>query len=266
METLGDHLRKARETLGLSIEDVHDATKIRVAYLVAMEEGRFYELPGDVYIRGFLRSVAKAIGLEGDELVSKYDRIHKDSEIEQTEVNDRDKADTRDRHKSGGVHPLAAIGLIIVVIAVIALFLWKPQGESDADIAADTLDISASRDNSRDIQETPDGISKQGEDIEVIIEGFPGSSEAEESDDVQDIHELTAVITERCWVKVTADGHRVFEKTMLPGETNTWKANQEIRIRLGNAGGGALTYNGVHIGAPGESGDVIELSFPVPGI
>ena len=77
METLGDRLRKARESLGLSIEDVHDATKIRVAYLIAMEEGRLHELPGDVYARGFLKNVAKAVGLEGDELVSEYDRICK---------------------------------------------------------------------------------------------------------------------------------------------------------------------------------------------
>lgn len=253
METLGDRLRKARERLGLSIEDVHDATKIRVAYLIAMEEGRFHELPGDVYARGFLKNVAKAVGLEGDELVSEYDRIYKDSEIEQTEVIDRGMADTRKRHKSGGMHPVVTIGLIIVVIAVIALILWKPQGKPDVN-TTDTLDISAFQHNSRDISETPYGISEQEEDVEVMI-----------SDSSLDIHELTAVVTERCWTKITVDGHRVFEKTMLPGETNTWKGKHEIRMRLGNAGGVVLIYNGVHIGSPGKSGDVIELSFPIPG-
>ncbi|HHX26130.1 MAG TPA: helix-turn-helix domain-containing protein [Firmicutes bacterium] len=243
METLGDRLRKARESLGLSIEDVHDATKIRVAYLIAMEEGRLHELPGDVYARGFLKNVAKAVGLEGDELVSEYDRICKDSEIEQTKINDRGKADTRKRHKSGGVHPVVTIGLIIVVIAVIALVLWRPQGEPDVD-TVDALDISADisalQHNSRDIPEIPFDTSL-------------------------DIHELTAVVTERCWAKIIVDGHRVFEKTMLPGETNTWKGKHEIRMRLGNAGGVVLIYNGVHMGSPGKSGDVIELSFPIPG-
>jgi len=36
-------------------------------------------------------------------------------------------------------------------------------------------------------------------------------------------------------------------------------------MRLGNAGGVVLIYNGVHMGSPGKSGDVIELSFPIPG-
>lgn len=253
METLGDRLRKAREALGLSIEDVHDATKIRIAYLIAMEEDRFYELPGDVYARGFLKNVAKVTGLDGDELVSLYDRRDNSSEIENAEVSERAKADTEERHMPGGVNPLVAIGVIIVVIAVVVPVLWKPQKRPDAN-TVDTLDISLHQENSGVILETPDYIIEQEEDIEVM----------EKSRDFRDIHELTAVISERCWVKVIADGHRVFEKTMLPGETNTWTANDEIIIRLGNAGGVIVTYNGVHIGSPGISGDVIELSFPVP--
>jgi cytoskeletal protein RodZ len=264
VETLGVRLRKARETMGLSIEDVHHATKIRAAYLIAMEEGRFSELPGDVYVRGFLRNVANVIGLEGDELVSQYDRIHKGAQIEKPEVCDQDEADMGDQRKSIRAHPVAAICVIIMVIAVIVLVLWKPQRESHV-YTADTSDISSLQDDSGVIQEIPYDISKEQEDIEVIIEEFSGISVVEESDDFRDAHELTAVVNERCWVKVTVDGHRVFEKTMLPGETNTWTANHEIRIRLGNAGGVVLTYNGVHVGSPGGSGDVIELSFPIPG-
>jgi cytoskeletal protein RodZ len=273
METLGNRLRKAREALGLSIEDLHDMTKIRMAYLIAMEEGRFFELPGDVYVRGFIRSVAKAIGLEGDELVSEYDRIHRHSETKQTEIDHRDNAETKEKHKSAKILPLVIVILIIVVLFAIVLCLWKPQQRSDVHVP-DTLgevsveEVSVPGNDLGDIQEVGHGNSRQHEqddDKTAATEDSPDNSAVDESDDSHDTHELLAVITERCWVKVIADGRKVFEGTILPGKAIAWNANQEIRIRLGNAGGIDLTYNGINIGSPGRSGDVVELSFPVPG-
>ncbi|HCD41803.1 MAG TPA: helix-turn-helix domain-containing protein, partial [Firmicutes bacterium] len=110
METLGEQLRKARLARGLSIEDVHDATKIRIAYLAAMEAGKFYELPGEVYARGFLKNVAKVIGLDGDELVSEYDRIRRGLEAEQREMAGRDLEQVRSRRRPGRRNPFIAIG------------------------------------------------------------------------------------------------------------------------------------------------------------
>jgi len=268
MKTLGSRLRKARQTKGLSIQDVHDATKIRMVYLVAMEEDRFHELPGDAYVRGFLRSFAKVVGFEGDELVSEYDRLSEASEIKQTRVNNDKEKKIRRRPKGIRVIPFAVLGLLIVVLLIFASFLQKPKDTFDADNRIDTLALG---DDSEDIQETTYENSEQQQDNEHINghtpADVPASYEVAEfdDDDFENSHELIVVITERCWVRVVADGHRVFERTMLPGETETWKADHEIRIRLGNAGGADLTHNGIHVGPPGKSGDVIELVFPDHG-
>lgn len=264
METLGDRLRKARKSLGLSIEDVHNATKIRKAYLIAMEEGRFSELPGEVYVRGFLRSVANVVGIDGDRLVFEYDRIHKASELEKTqqaEVDHRRKAEIQEKHKKARAFPFAVIGLLLVAFLIATLLLGKPKDRFDAD----TIDTCPLQDDSSDIQEMVHETGKQYETGELATDDSQGSYDMELTAEFFGSHELIAVTTERCWVRVISDGHRVFERTMLPGETETWKAKDEIRIKLGNAGGIDLTYNGVHMGAPGKSGDVIELVFPLPG-
>lgn len=262
MEPLGDRLRKARESLGLSIEDVHNATKIRVAYLVAMEEGRFSELPGEVYVRGFLKSVGKAVGIDGDELVIEYDRIRKDSKTEEPKANSREKEDTHKRRKAARVVCFAAIGLLLVAFLFASMFLGKPENGFDAN----TVDTLAPQNDSCDIQEMTYGNNEQHETGEDAKENSTGASDTGQVNDSEEGHELMAVITERCWVRVISDGHKVFERTMLPGDEEIWKAKEEIRIRLGNAGGVDLTYNGFHMGPPGKSGDVIELSFPVPGM
>lgn len=72
MEPLGEKLREAREARGLSIDQLAAATKIRRDYLLALEQGDRASLPGDVYVKGFLRLYAREVGLDPDEVASEY--------------------------------------------------------------------------------------------------------------------------------------------------------------------------------------------------
>jgi cytoskeleton protein RodZ len=65
-------LRLARERAGYEIKDVAEVLRIRAAHLEAIEAGRFKNLPGPTYITGFLRSYADFLGLDRDEIVSRY--------------------------------------------------------------------------------------------------------------------------------------------------------------------------------------------------
>ena len=71
---LGDQLRRSRENKGLSLEETEKATGIRKRYLLAMEEGRFDALPGQIQLRGFLKNYANYVGLNGDEVLALYER------------------------------------------------------------------------------------------------------------------------------------------------------------------------------------------------
>jgi hypothetical protein len=69
---IGNSLREARERQGLGYPEIELATKIRAKYLRALEEEDFTSIPGDAYIRGFLRTYADYLGLDGDVYVDEY--------------------------------------------------------------------------------------------------------------------------------------------------------------------------------------------------
>lgn len=70
---IGTRLRDARRAGGVELDAVERQIKVRKRYLVAMEEERWEDLPGEAYVRGFLRTYADCLGLDGDELVAEYE-------------------------------------------------------------------------------------------------------------------------------------------------------------------------------------------------
>jgi len=74
----GAGLREERQRLRLAIETIAEKTKIRRAYLEAIEEERFGDLPAAVFVRGFLREYARCLGLSGDEVARNYMKRYRD--------------------------------------------------------------------------------------------------------------------------------------------------------------------------------------------
>src|SRR5262245_6232753 len=76
MFEIGSSLREARLRQGLDFPEVEQATKIRGKYLRALEDEQFHQLPAQTYVKGFLRSYAEYLGLDGqlyvDEFNSRY--------------------------------------------------------------------------------------------------------------------------------------------------------------------------------------------------
>ncbi|NPV71312.1 MAG: DUF4115 domain-containing protein [Firmicutes bacterium] len=72
MKEIGDLLRRQREERGVSLADAQAATKIRRRYLEALEAGEELSYPGEVYYRGFMKTYAAFLGLDGAAVVAKY--------------------------------------------------------------------------------------------------------------------------------------------------------------------------------------------------
>ncbi|BCR05554.1 hypothetical protein DESUT3_26230 [Desulfuromonas versatilis] len=70
--SLGTLLRQRREQRGMTLETVSRQTRIKLAYLQALEEDRFEVFPGEVYLSGFLRTYAASLGLEAGSLLERY--------------------------------------------------------------------------------------------------------------------------------------------------------------------------------------------------
>ncbi|MFQ5575088.1 MAG: helix-turn-helix domain-containing protein, partial [Terriglobia bacterium] len=72
LESTGKILEQARKDQGKSIPDMEGLTKIRGRFLQALEDDQFGVLPGDVYVRGFLRTYANTLHLDAEALIAKY--------------------------------------------------------------------------------------------------------------------------------------------------------------------------------------------------
>ena len=72
MSSIGTRLRQERERQGRTLKEVADATNIKEAYLAAVETEKFDTIPGVVFVKGFIRTYANYLGLNGDALVEEY--------------------------------------------------------------------------------------------------------------------------------------------------------------------------------------------------
>jgi hypothetical protein len=128
---IGSSLREARARQGIDFPELEELTKIRPKYLRALEDERFDVLPAPTYVRGFLRSYAEALGLDGQPFVDEYNSRFAVGEDEAPIRARRAPVRRRDRSpRESRIAVLALLGIAILTALVIAA--WKfggPEGE-----------------------------------------------------------------------------------------------------------------------------------------
>ena len=72
VENFGSYLKHERELRGVPLEEISGATKIHIRFLQALEDNQFDELPGEVFIKGYIRSYANIIGSDAEEVLNIY--------------------------------------------------------------------------------------------------------------------------------------------------------------------------------------------------
>lgn len=128
MFEIGGSLREARLKRGLTPADVQKAIRIRDRYLQALEEERWELLPGEAYVKGFLRTYADYLGLDGNLYVEEYNSRFARPDEPQL-VPERF---ARTGPRLGGVgffRPLVVVGVIVAIVAAAAA--WQLSNSSD---------------------------------------------------------------------------------------------------------------------------------------
>jgi cytoskeleton protein RodZ len=126
---LGEQLRDARIALGLSIEDMAASLRIRRVYLAALEEGRVRELPAPAYVLGFVRTYARALGLDDDDMVRRFREAASSAPQRRTDLIFPEPVP--ERGIPAGVVVMA--GVVLVVGAYMAWFQWSGSGTRTVD-------------------------------------------------------------------------------------------------------------------------------------
>src|SRR5262249_31440878 len=126
MFEIGESLREARLKRGLTPADVQKAIRIRDRYLQALEEERWEVLPGEAYVKGFLRTYADYLGLDGNLYVDEYNNRFAQHE-DQPFVPER-FARPGPRLGVGLLRPVVVVGVIVAIVAAVAA--WQLSNSS----------------------------------------------------------------------------------------------------------------------------------------
>lgn len=284
MKEIGDLLREARIKGNLSLEEINETTKIRLDQLEAIEAGDFQKLPGEVYVKGFIMNFARAVGLDGHEVLQKYYELKRAAETgaspaDEESPDDRfsseerpfplrypspeislpghpfkvEKQKARNPWRKRAVLKLVIGGLILAVLLACGLFVhnrFLAEGRSSTEAVSGAVrDETASMLPEEQTADAPAG--RDG--------GPEGGAEPGESTQPVLLAEARAVV----WVGLyeKQSGALIFEGTLRPHETREWKLTGPVQVRIGNARGLRLVFNGEDLGVLGAEGEVKTLEF-----
>ena len=144
MFEIGYSLRAAREKQGIGLPEAEVATKIRVKYLRALEEEEFAALPADTYARGFLRTYAEYLGLDGEIYVDEYaSRFHNAEWEDEPAVTRRRAPRTRrERTVERRAVVLALAGVAVLAALVVGAWVYGDvQGPSSSNNHTPTVGL-----------------------------------------------------------------------------------------------------------------------------
>lgn len=123
MSSIGNILRTERETQGRTLTEVSKAVYIKTKYLSALEEENFAVIPGEVYVKGFIRAYASYLGMDGEELVAQYDGPS-EPVLLQKEVPTAVESGKGRRRRRRKTVSWPEITIIVGVILFILLIVW----------------------------------------------------------------------------------------------------------------------------------------------
>lgn len=270
-------MRRARESQGKSIDEVVEATKIRSRYVQAIEEGNFDILPGKVYARGFIRTYANYLGLDGTALSEQYleDPTPRTQEVADPVVprpkNTEKNAGTTPtqnkvmavrkrkgvvsrplRRKNSQVAGIVWVAIAFVVLTAVivayASFSSPHQGKlAQTPVASDLQQgTSAAVVKSKSTLATTK-VKKSKIPAVTFVKLSSGSYFVNyQVKSPQPLQIVAKAVSGTCWFNVIADGKTIVPSLILyPGQQRVWIANSQIKMVVGASSRITLRVNGV---------------------
>jgi cytoskeletal protein RodZ len=255
MDSIGETLRLEREKRGLSVQEAHDATKIAVQGITALEEDRFESFPNKVYARAFLRDYANFLSLDSASLLDAYEEKWSPSP----------EADAAAAKKQGG-SAWRAIGyslLVIVLVAALAAGGYYALYTIQHKRAASRVGVAGTNHVSKpEVATIPKAqpVAPPKPEPDARPDQPPSATTPAPAPD-----KLTLQVSalEQVWVRVKADGKTSFVGNMQKGQLQTFEGNV-INIRTGKAGAVQLKLNGVLQPPLGTLKEIGDKTFTMP--
>jgi cytoskeletal protein RodZ len=241
MAALGEEFRRAREARGLTISDVAERLHIRSVYLAAIEDEDWSTIGAAVYIRGFLRTYARFLGLDPESAIARL------SEAGPSPATATAAEERRERRRGPSVAAIVMLAVAVALVGFVAYqyFLYRSEGPAPPLSATATAVPSV---------EAPSAALPAGPAAEATPVAVPAP--------LPSSPRLAIRVTETSWLRVVVDGKLALEGTFPPGTARSF-AGKAATVRVGNAGGVAIAIGGRSVGKLGADGDVVERSFVI---
>jgi cytoskeleton protein RodZ len=282
VENFGSYLKHERELRGVPLEEISGATKIHIRFLQALEDNQFDELPGEVFIKGYIRSYANTIGSDVEEMLNIYEESVGNKSIENNS-DSVSESNTSAKNFLG----FALIGLIILALIFGVRFLIYSKNNSpvknaeliekqnvtppSSPLPAKTLEEKIPltiednllKESDVPVPQEPQVLvveldsSKQKPDIENQINSLV-LTDKENPPVLEKPLKLTIKVKNNSWFNMTIDDFRE-EDFILPadGEKSYW-ANNVFRLTIGNKQGTEIILNGKKLVIPESKENVVK--------
>ncbi len=229
---IGARLRDAREARNMELRDIAATTKISIGALEALEQNDFDPLPGGIFTRAFVRAYASEVGLDPEQTTRDF-MAQAPAEAGNDPIGLDDEQMPSRRQVVETVFKLLIIGVPLAGLLFLGLrgTSTVPPGQGDAG----------------------------GPVAPVAAPVSPPPPAPVEVESLAPVREpLTLVLRPRgeSWVSLTVDGERVLSRIMQAGEEESYEAEDEITLNIGNAGQFDFVINGQEARSLGGRGEV----------
>ncbi|MEV6195862.1 RodZ domain-containing protein [Streptomyces sp. NPDC051920] len=249
--SIGRALQKARIEAHLTVDDVSNATRVRITIIHAIEQNDFAPCGGDVYARGHIRTLARAVRLDPAPLLAQYDAEH-GGRPAPTPAAPLFEAERIRPERRGPNWTAAMVAAIVAVIGFVGFTMVKGGGADD-----DSKTQVAEGSTPTVKKATPSPTATKPADPKPEPSDSAIAAAPQDKVTVQ-----VSAADGRSWISAKDhNGRMLFDGLLKQGESKTFQDSSKINLILGDAGAIQLFVNGKKIEDQFQPGAVERLTY-----
>ncbi len=234
----GEQLRKAREKRGLTLEEVHEKTKIHVDVLKKIEQDQIQQLPSIIYAKSFIKEYTQFLGLDTESILKAFFESET-GELRQELIIDEKRLPP---FKPARIRSLIiGVSLAVAFLGIVLAVSLKSNKQAQS--------VGKNTPLAKKVAVVKRKVSASNKKPTVAKSGL----------------NLTIEAKKDCFLRLEVDGKLLFSDILTAGSAEEWRAKEEFNLQISEGKSIELNLNGRQLGSPG-AGFIKRLTITKKGI